>query len=116
MAQPADERQHPSWTSPRVVATIAGAAIASMGASTLGAGSHSPALSLTVIGIGLAMVIESVAEGRRPLRTWGVVLAALGVTATIGPLAATLGGGSAAGVMYFIAGLTAAIVEVGDRA
>jgi hypothetical protein len=116
MALHADRQTTPEWTSPRVVSTVAGGAIASIGASALSAGTHSTLLALIVIGIGLVIVFESLADGSRPLRTWGIVLAAVGLTATVGPFAATLSAGSAAGPMYLAAGVAAALVPALRRA
>ena len=94
------------------MASVIGASVAAMGASTLTAGAHSSILSLLVIAAGLMIVLESLTEGRRPLRTWGVVLALVGLSATNGPFATTLGGGSAAGVMYLLSGLVSLSVDL----
>jgi hypothetical protein len=97
------------------MSTITGGTIASMGASTMSADAHSGLLGVLVIGIGLLIVLESLGDGNRPLRTWGAVLAAVGLIATVGPFAGTLSAGTSGGLLYLGAGLATMLIDLALR-
>ena len=109
MALPANQHRE-SRVSPRIASTVVGAGVASIGATALSSGAHSSALGFAVMAIGLVMVIEALGEATRALRTWGIVLAVVGVAATMGPLADELAGDTVAGPLYLATGATATIV------